>query len=335
MRILVTGGTGYVAGWIIKSLLERGDEVRTTVRDRSTSEPRLRTLFAADESRLEVTQAQLLDTDAWPTAVAGCDGVLHVASPLGGGAEPSDPDELIRPARDGALNVLNAAIGAGVPRVVMTSSGAAATPPPGATGEFDESLWTDPDQPGLDTYRRSKAIAERAAWDLIESTDTPTRFATVLPGAVFGPLLRPNAHGSVEVIARMLRGMPGTPRIGLQIVDVRDLAALHLLALDSPEAAGRRFLAVGGFLWMREVAAILRRDLGQAGRRAPRRDLPDWSVRLMARFTPEMSQLVPMLGRRYTYSTAGARSLGWRPRPVEQTVTDTGRSLLDLGVVSN
>jgi nucleoside-diphosphate-sugar epimerase len=334
MRVLVTGGTGFVAGWCIKLLRERGDDVRTTVRNVSTSEPRLRALFPDAGSRLEIVAAELLADDGWAAAVAGVDAVLHVASPLGSGDAPKDPDDLIRPARDGALRVLRAAIAAGVPRVVMTSSGAAATPPPGAAGEFDESLWTNPDQSGLDPYRRSKAIAERAAWDLMAAEGGTTTLATVLPGAVFGPILSAEARSSVEVIARMLRGMPGVPHIGLQVVDVRDLADLHLRALE-PEAAGRRFLAVGGFLWMSEVAAILRRDLGDAGRKAPTRELPDWVVRLLARVTPGLSQLVPMLGRRYTYSTAAARSLGWDPRPAETTIIDTGRSLVDEGVVSS
>ncbi|MFT4123516.1 MAG: NAD-dependent epimerase/dehydratase family protein [Microbacteriaceae bacterium] len=320
--VLVTGGTGFVARWCIRALLERGFRVRTTVRD----------LARADEVRalhpepIEVLRAELLEDEGWADAVAGCAGVLHVASPMGAGRAPADPDELVVPAREGALRVLRAAVAAGVPRVVMTSSGAAATPPPGATGEFDESLWTDPAQPGLDPYRRSKAIAERAAWDCIADA-RGTELATVLPGAVFGPPLgAASADGSIEVIARMLRGMPGAPRIGLQIVDVRDVADLHVRALLDPEAAGRRFLAVGGFLWMREVGAVLRRL--PEGSRAPVRELPDWSVRLLARRQPGLGQLVPMLGRRYRYSTAAARSLGWRPRDAETTVLDTARALI-------
>lgn len=327
MTVLVTGGTGFVAGWSIRELLDRGYSVRTTVRDLAKAES-IRSFFPDAGDRLEFTVADLLSDDGWADAVAGCEGVLHVASPMGDGTNPADPEQLIAPARDGVLRVLRAAVTAGVPRVVMTSSGAAATPPPGASGEFDESLWTNPDQPGLDTYRRSKAIAERAAWDFIEKTDGATTLVTVLPGAIFGPPLYPaSAEGSVEVIARMLRGMPGAPRIGLQIVDVRDVAALHVLALSSPEAAGHRYLAVGGFLWMSQVGAVLR-TLGLEGRRAPTRELPDWFVRLLAKVQPGLSALVPMLGRRYTYSNSAARGLGWKPRPVEETVLDTARALL-------
>jgi len=327
MEILVTGGTGFVGGWCIRLLLDRGYAVRTTVRD-PRREPSVRSNFPDAGERLRIAVADLSSDEGWAEAIAGVSGVLHVASPMGGGSDPKDPETLIRPAREGALRVLRAAIDAGVPRVVMTSSGAAATPPPGASGVFDETLWTNPDQPGLDAYRRSKAIAERAAWDLVASSSGATELATVLPGAVFGPPLSPEPRSSVEVIARMLRGMPGVPRIGLQIVDVRDLALLHLLALESPQATGRRFLAVGGYLWMREVAAILRASLGDDASRVPTRELPDWVVRLLARVQPELGQLVPMLGRRYSYSTAAAQALGWQPRPVEDTIVETGRSLI-------
>jgi len=229
--------------------------------------------------------------------------------------------------------VLRAAVDARVPRVVMTSSGAAATPPNGAEGVFDEALWTNPDQPGLDAYRRSKAIAERAAWDFMAEHGGDTTFSTVLPGGVFGPLLPGQGLGSVEVIGRMLHGMPGVPHIGINVVDVRDVADLHIRAMESANAAGQRFIAVGGFLWMREMSALLRAELGEAGRKAPTRELPDWGVKLMARLQPGLAQLVPMLGRRYTYTTANARDLlGWDPRPAEVTVVDCGRSLVERGL---
>jgi nucleoside-diphosphate-sugar epimerase len=217
----------------------------------------------------------------------------------------------------------------------MTSSCAAATPGPDAgNGTFDESVWTDITNPRLDTYRVSKAVAERAAWDYMEEHAGSTGFTTVLPGAVFGPIRAgQRALGSVRVIGRMLRGMPGVPRIGLNVVDVRDLADLHLLAMTADAAAAERFIGVGGFLWMSEAAAALRAELGDAARRAPTRTLPDVAVRIAARFQPELGGLVPMLGRGYSYSNAKARSLGWSPRPAATTVVDCGRSLLEHGAV--
>jgi nucleoside-diphosphate-sugar epimerase len=331
MTVLVTGGTGFVAGWCIAGLLDRGYRVRTTVRDPGRSSG-LSAQFPDAADRLEFVRADLTADAGWAEAVAGVDAVLHVASPMGGGNQPKNPDDLIVPARDGARRVIAAAVTAGVPRVVMTSSGAAATPPQGSVGEFDESLWTDPDQPGLDTYRRSKALSERAAWDEVAGSATTT-LTTILPGAVFGPVRSPESRSSTQVVAQLMRSGPGVPRIGLQVVDVRDLADLHIAAMETPAAAGRRFLAVAGFLWMREIAELLRTEFGD-GRQGAVRELPDWLVRVVARLRPGMAELVPMLGRRYTYTTAAARSvLGWQPRPVRDTIIDTARSLVDLGLV--
>lgn len=328
MRILVTGGSGFVAGWIMTQLLERGDSVRATLRS-AASEDRIRAMLPEAGDRLEFARADLTGDAGWAEAMAGVDAVLHVASPLGhAGASEAD---LVAAAEGGTLRVLRAAVEAGVPRVVMTSSGAAATPPPGAEGTFDETLWTDPDQSDLDAYRRSKALAERAAWDFI-GPQTATSLTTILPGAIFGPLLSGQTLGSAGIIQRMLNGMPGVPRIGLRVVDVRDVAAAHLLALDKPAAAGRRFIVVGDLLSMRDVAGILHEQFPTLIRRTPP-EFPDWVVRTAARFQPELRALVPMLGRRYSYSTAAARSvLGWTPRPSRQVIIDTAQSLVDLGL---
>jgi nucleoside-diphosphate-sugar epimerase len=329
VRILVTGGSGFVAGWIMKQLLQRGDAVRATLRS-SASEGRIRALFAEAGKRLEFASADLTGEAGWTEAMDGVDAVLHVASPLGHAG--STEAELVAAAEGGTLRVLRAAVKAGVPRVVMTSSGAAATPPPGAEGEFDESLWTDPDQPDLDAYRRSKALAERAAWNYI-GTQTTTSLTTILPGAIFGPLLSSRTLGSAGIIQRMLDGMAGVPRIGLRVVDVRDVAAAHLLALDRPGAAGRRFIVVGDLLSMSEVAEVLHEHFPDVATKTPR-ELPDPLVRIAARFQPDLRTLVPMLGRRYSYSTAAARDvLGWTPRPSRQVVVDTAQSLIDLGMV--
>lgn len=329
MEVLVTGGTGFVAGWVLTLLLERGDSVRTTVRS-SSSEARVRAMLPEAGDQLEFVVADLTDDAGWAAAMAGVDAVLHIASPLGH-AESTEA-ELIAAAEGGTLRVLRAAVAAGVPRVVMTSSGAAATPLEGAEGEFDETLWTNPDQRDLDGYRRSKALAERAAWSYI-GTQATTTLTTILPGAIFGPLLSGQALGSAGIIQRLMNGSPGVPRIGLRVVDVRDVASAHLLALDNPAAAGRRFLVVGDLLWMREVAEVLHERFPDIVKKSPR-ELPDWLVRIAARFQPELRALVPMLGRRYSYSTAAARNvLGWHPRPSQEVIVDTAQSLIDLGLV--
>jgi nucleoside-diphosphate-sugar epimerase len=330
--VLVTGGTGYVAGWVIVELLNRGYAVRTTVR----SEARARAVRDAVSTQVADPEigfavADLIGDEGWDAAVAGVDYVLHVASPLGG------DHDLLGPARDGTLRVLRAATGAGVKRIVMTSAANAASPSSYAQeGTTDETLWTDPSDPTLTAYRRSKTEAEKAAWDFMASYDGPAELTTILPGAVFGPILSTANLGSVRIVERLVKGaMPGTPRIGLEVVDVRDLASLHVTAMTSPEAAGQRFLATGEFVWMREIAADLRSGLGAAGRRVPTRQLPDFVVRFTALFDASLRSITVSLGRRNRHSTDKAkRLLGWQPRPAADTVVDCARSLVAWKIVS-
>jgi nucleoside-diphosphate-sugar epimerase len=286
--------------------------------------------------RLGFAVADLTADDGWAAAVKDVDYVLHVASPLGA-TDPANPDSLIGPARDGALRVLRAATAAGVRRVVLTSAANAASPSSYATqGVTDETLWTDADDPTLIPYRRSKTLAERAAWDFMAGHDGPTELTTVLPGAVFGPVLTAANLGSVDIIGRMISGrLRGVPRIGLEVVDVRDLADVHLRAMTEPAAAGERFLATGEFAWMRDMARTLHDGLGERGAAVSTRQIPDFAVRLVARFRdPALREITPALGRRNRHSTEKARRLlGWEPRPAAETVLDCARSLIEHGAV--
>jgi dihydroflavonol-4-reductase len=338
--VLVTGGTGFVASWCIAQLLERGYDVRTTVRD-LTKEQQVRAaagLAGGVDDRLSVVAADLTADPGWDEATAGVDYVLHVAQPMGvADGNPKDPEQLIRPARDGALRVLRAAATAGVKRVVLTSAANAASPSSYAEGGVtDESLWTNPDDPTLIPYRRAKTIGEKTAWDFMAGYGGPMTLTTILPGAVFGPIRSAGALGSVGIIARMLQGKtPGSPRIGLEIVDVRDLADIHIRAMTAPDAAGQRFLATGEFMWMSAMASTLRERLGPSASKAPTRTLPDFVVRLMARFRDTSLQAItPALGRRARHSTEKAmRVLGWQPRPAADTVADCAKSLIEWKVV--
>jgi nucleoside-diphosphate-sugar epimerase len=331
--VLMTGGTGFIARWCIVELLQRGFRVRTTVRN-PAKESAIRDAVSQVVDPIDLLTfavADLTSDDGWDDAVAGCDYVLHVASPLG--LEGSG--DLIAPARDGALRVLRAATAAGVKRVVLTSAANTASPSSYRDdGISDETLWTDPDAPGIPLYRKSKTLAERAAWAFMETADGPTTLTTILPGAVFGPILDTDNLGSVQVIGRMLRGkMPGTPRIGLEVVDVRDIADVHIRAMTAADAAGQRFLATGEFMWMADVAAVLRDRLGPAAAKVPTRTIPDLIVRLVALFDPEMRSITPGLGRKNRHTTAKAHEvLGWRPRPGADTVTECARSLVENGV---
>lgn len=331
-EVLVTGGTGFVAGWCIVELLRRGYRVRTTLRD-AAKESRVRAAVARQVDagdRLRFAIADLTNDQGWDAAAAGCTYVLHVASPM------SDPaskgaNALIAPAREGSVRVLRAATHAGAKRVVMTSSCAAANRGlQSGDSENDETVWTSLDDPNLNAYRRSKVLAERAAWDYVGKQADGIELVTVLPSAIFGPVLAHDNLGSVQLIERQLQGrMPGIPRVGFCVVDVRDLAAAHIDAMTAADAAGQRFIAAGEFVWMEDIAHMLRARLGERAAKVPTRRLPNMLVKLLARFIPAMQPLVPMLGRRHIYrSDKAKRVLGFAPRPVERTLIECAESLL-------
>lgn len=328
--VLVTGGTGFVAGWCIVELLQRGYEVRTTVRHLSKA-PAVRAAVGNPGDRLTFFAADLTKDDGWDLAMKGCQYVLHVASPLGGEAS-RDPNTLIGPAREGTLRVLRAAVNAGVKRVVMTSAAAAARPRLSSDRVSDETVWADPGDPQFDAYRVSKILAERAAWDFMKEASGVTEFATILPGAVFGPILSSDNLGSVQIIAGLLRGRPAAiPRLGFWVVDVRDLADLHIRAMTSPASSGQRFIATGDFMWLQEIAGTLREKLGTRAAKVPTRRLPDFVVRLLLPFMPHLRGLAPLLGRKFPLSSEKARrTLGFSPRAATTTIVECAESLLHV-----
>ena len=333
--VLVTGGSGFLAGWCMVELLGQGYEVRTTVRDLGREAEVREAVSAGGQAgeKIAVLAADLTSDAGWDEAVAGCDYVLHVASPFPP-VQPKDPDELIVPAREGTRRVLGAALAAGVKRTVVTSSVAAIAGGAKGPGPLSEEDWTDLEFDGLSPYVRSKTIAERAAWEQAREQGAEDRLATVNPGAILGPLLSRDASFSLQVVERLLKGIPGTPKVGFSFVDARDVADLQVRAMLAPEAGGQRFIAVAEFLWMAEVAAILRRELGEDAAKVPSRSVPNLAVRAMALFDPGIRSITNQLGKKLTYSSAKAETtLGWAPRPLEQTIAETGRSMVDLGVV--
>jgi dihydroflavonol-4-reductase len=330
--VLVTGGTGFLARWCIIELIRQGYRVRATVRDRAVQGPLLYTTTMFPHlllsGRLSVYEADLGRDRGWKQAAEGCDYVLHVASPFPA-AQPRDPEKVIAPARDGTRRVIEASLAAGAQRIVVTSSSATVQYAPGPQRQLDEDSWSDPGDPRLNPYERSKVIAEQTAWSLADAAGGRGRLTVVVPSTMLGPLAGGRPSFSVQVVQRMLHGMPGTPRLGFSFVDVRDVAAAHVAAMTAPPAGGQRYLTTGTFLWLADVAAILRRDLGDAAARVPRRGVPDTLVKIMSRFDPGLRSVVHELGQTVDYTTARARrDLGWAPRPVEQTVTDCAASLL-------
>ena len=306
--------------------------MRTTLRDLKR-EAEVRKWLAPQVDvgdRLEFCAANLTSDDGWRPAIAGCEFVLHVASPFPA-AQPKDPQELIVPARDGALRVLRLANECGVRRVVMTSSIVAIRNPKRVTTRnFTEENWSDPEAPGLSPYGQSKTIAELAAWEFA-GKNPKTQLAVVCPGLILGPSLSLDMSTSLSVVQRMLDGrMPGTPRLSFAIVDVRDTADLHLLAMTSPQAAGQRYIAGGPSLWFAEIAKILRDRLGADAAKVPTKQIPDLVVRLLSLFDPGLRSIVGDLGVQNHFSIDKARALGWKPRPVEDCIADTARSLIAL-----
>lgn len=326
--VLVTGGTGYVASWCIYQLLEKGFNVRTTIRN-PAKESIIRSAVGVQDNRLQFFIADLTKDKGWDEAARGCDYVLHVASPLVGGDE-KDLETFVVPARDGTLRVLRAAVKEKVKRVVMTSAAAAARPRLSSNQASSENLWADPDDPQFDNYRKSKIYAERAAWDFMRSEGGGTEFTTVLPGAVFGPVLsKENAVGSVQIIEGMLKGNPpAIPQIGFYVVDVRDLADAHIRAMLSPEAVGERFICAGEFMWMGEIADTLKSNLKIGSEKISTKRLPNIVVKLLAPFSPRLKSISPMLGKKFEQSSEKAkRVLGATFRPSIETIVECAESL--------
>ncbi len=339
--VLVTGGSGFIGSHCLLQLLAAGHEVRTTVRS-LTREPDVRAMLktggAKPDDRLRFFAADLLADDGWAEAVAGCEYVLHVASPFPP-TVPQDDEELIGPAREGTLRVLQAARSAGVRRVVITSSFAAIgygheprdTP-------FTEDDWTDPYAPEVQPYARSKTLAERAAWEFIAVEGGGLELSVVNPVGVFGPVLGPDYSTSILLAKRLMDGeVPGCPRIWFGMVDVRDVAELHLRAMTDPAARDERFLAVAGdFVSVRDIARILKDHTGAARRRVKTWQVPDWVVRLAAWRDPAIKQVLPELGRRKNATAEKARRrLGWSPRSNEEAVVATAESLDRLGLLKH
>ena len=335
--VLVTGGTGFVASWTIVELLKRGYAVRTTVRSLDKEQQVRAKTFKEVEPGNQLTffAADLTSDAGWDAAVAGCDFVLHVAAPVGVDA-PRNPDELIIPTRDGALRVLRAACLANVRRVVLTSAIEACRPPMESLNSVtDETQWTATDDVGLGPYRLAKTLAERAAWDFMAGQSGPTTLTTILPSAVTGPVLSTDNLHSLQLVQRMLNGsLPRYPRLGFCIVDVRDVVDLHIRAMTAPQAAGQRFIAASDWMWMADVAHVLRSELGASAKKVPTRPMPDVVLRIVAMFQRPMRFVVPLLGRKHVFTAAKAKAvLGWEPRPSARTIIDSARSIIAIGAV--
>lgn len=335
--VLVTGGTGYIAGELIRQLLAKGWIVHTTVRNCGKSEARLRQRLGEPEpERLKVFEAELMDDAGWADAMAGCSHCAHVASPITV-STPKDENEMIVPAREGTLRALRFAKAAGVSRFVQTSSMAAV-----AYGRnekvytVDESNWTDVNHPDVYPYVKSKTIAERAARDWIAENGDGMEFVSVNPSMVLGPVDDPDFSPSVEVVKQLLDGsVPMAPDLGFAVVDTRDIADLHVRCLETPGLAGERFIGSGRFMKMIEVGDVLRKGLPpEQVRKVPTRRMPDFLVSVLALFNEGIRSIKAELGKTRNVDASHAFDrLGWKTRSEEESILDCARSLIAHGVV--
>jgi dihydroflavonol-4-reductase len=335
---LVTGVNGFIAKHIAKGLLEAGYSVRGTVRSAASTDAVRASLRASgcDDTRLTFVEADLEDDKPWRAAADGCRFVLHVASPFPM-QQPRDREALVPAARAGTIRVLDAALGAGVERVVMTSSMVAMMYRAGRprTITVREGDWTDPEWPSLSAYIVSKTRAEQAAWQHMQSQGARDKLVVVNPGFVLGPTLDKQIGTSLGVIELILKGTyPALPASEYPVVDVRDLAELHVRALSLSSAAGRRLIAAGETISMTQMAAALRQGLGPAARRAPARTLPDFLVRALAMVDRSLKSVVPDIGTRPVADSGYVTEItGVSFRPASETVLAAGMSLIERGIV--
>lgn len=335
--VLVTGATGFIASHLILQLIEKGYRVRGTARsaEKAGALNTILSEYSGKPVNIEIFAADLGSDEGWAEAMRGVDFVQHVASPFPAEA-PKSADELIIPARDGALRVLKAAKAEGVKRVVMTSSMAAigygwgdARPDP-----LTEVHWSNPENLEDNTaYARSKTIAERAAWDYVNGDGAGLELAVINPVAVLGPVMSKDVSSSLQVVSQPLEGkLPAYPKLSFGIIDVRDVARAHIEAMTNPSAVGERFICGAEVLWMEEMGEVLRKAL--PGRKIPKGTLPNWLVKLFARVNPPLKQILPELDRKRSYSNEKLRTvLGIEPIPAEEAIRASAESLIKVGAV--
>lgn len=333
-KVLVTGGTGFVAIHSILQLLNRGYQVRTTVRSLNSRDKifeMLKNGGITDFSQLEFIETDLTSDKNWNEAMIDCQYVLHIASPIFLRL-PKNEDEMIRPAVDGTLRVLKAARDSGVKRVVMTSNfGAVGYSHKEKNSLITEESWTDPNEKGLSTYNKSKVLAEKAAWDFIEKEGGALELSVINPMGIFGPSLNEDLSSGFELLKKLLDGsMKAIPDIRLGIVDVRDVAELHILAMEKPQAKGERFLALsGGTMSLMEIVKLLKEKMPYVTTKAPTKSLPTFIIRLSSIFNDQAKAILPLVGINRNASNKKAKTiLGWVPRTNEEAVTASVISLI-------
>ena len=337
-KVVVTGATGFIGAHIIIQLLNEGHDVKGTMRNLQRADA-MRKIYGEHTDKLDnlsFAKLDLMSDEGWDKAFKGADYVIHVASPVP--AEiPKDENDVIEPAKQGALRALKAAANNGVKRVVMTSSVAAIMyGHDNPNGTFTEEDWSNPQSKSNSAYTKSKTLAERAAWDFVGGQEgNGLELVTINPGMVLGPVLESDFGTSAIVVKKLMEGtFPGTPQLGWPVTDVRDVAQMHLLAMTTPKAAGERFIAANGFMWMNDIAKVLKQELPEKTKKVPTKNLPTWLMRILANFDKEVKSVAFELGlKRETPSDKAQKILGWQPRSNTDAIVSTAETLLQYGGV--
>lgn len=338
--VLVTGGTGFVGLQIILQLLKQGYNVKTTLRSLKSKDKVIDTLKAngiKSIDNLSFVEAELTKDDNWAEAMNGCKYVLSVASPVFFEIQ-KDEAEAMRPAIDGILRILKFAREGSVKRVVMTSSfGAVGFSHTDKSTETTEADWTDPNLKGLSAYEKSKGLSERAAWDFIKHEGGSLEFATINPVAILGPTLNAHISGSFDILKHLLDGsMKAIPNIPLNIVDVRDVADLHIRAMTNPAANGQRFIAsADGQILMPEIAKMLKNDMPEMSAKVSLKTVPNWVLHFAALFNSQAKTGLMFLKVNRNVSNAKAKKvLGWAPIATnKQAILASLDSMVKYGIV--
>lgn len=333
--ILITGIGGFLAGYIAQQLLDQGYKIRGTVRHISSAAQitdRLCRQSIGARPSIEFRQLDLCNDEGWSDAIDGCNYVLHTASPFPAGL-PKHENDLILPARDGTLRVLQAAHKAKVKRVVLTSS-IAATNHGNGTPPFTETDWTDPYGARATPYYKAKTLAEQAAWSYANASGLD--LAVINPGMIFGPLASPNFGTSVGLLLQLMNGkFSRLPRFGFPVVDVRSVADAHIRAMTNPAASGQRFIVAGQFLWLKDISNILTKAFPDYAYRLPTQEIPSWLVRVMATVSPMSRLIVHELGRDLSVDTSKAkRVLNWKASSESECICSCVQSLIDLNLIN-
>lgn len=335
--VLVTGISGFLGGHVALTLLKKGYRVKGSVRNLSKSVAIVETLVqqGADPDHIEIVELDLLKDAGWADAMQGVRYVHHVASPYVIN-QPKNKNDLIRPAVEGTERALNAALAANVERIILTSSVAAIMygHPPQKELQITADMWTNITSSDVTPYTESKTLAEKHAWEIMYDAGRGKDLAVVNPSGIFGPLLDNDPSTSGEIILRLLKGtMPASLNINLPMVDVRDVAAVHIAAMTDPQAGGKRIPTSTISCSFMDVAAAISKVLPAYRNKMPKFTMPDWAARIYANFDPEVRSIVGELSvRRRVDATFARQLLGRDFIQPEKSIGDMAKSLVERGL---